>query len=511
MKTLFKKSLLVLMVAFIAVFTLGVTSKVKAAESNTYSYTFTARQFTANGTKTLNGVEWTVAGDSSYFWLDSNGKGQQFGKSAEPNKNLNISSTFFNDKIIKSVKINTSGASKVSASFVVKINNTQVGNKISLTKTATDYTFENTQELQGKLEFVYTQTSSKALYVKSIEVVYEIPATKDFKKDFSLSETKASLNLKWSYEEQTVTGLAWEQVFDSSELNLDDTYCFANLSAKQALGVTQNSNNRAAAEVDVVENKFGDNEQIQKIVLEEGSAEGTYAFNVGNGYLYAAGSSSNYLKTQEKIDSNASWTIEFDNSGNATIVAPNSSNRNIMRYNEENKLYSCYASNSSVVGTIQVFKLVEADYKQTVYSMSDVAIRFGATISQDLYEGLLTEGSNVSFGVAVAKAQDLTDTTLVEAFENEDDVVKTVTFTKEEVVAADYTFACVITNVPNSFFDSEFVAACYVEIDGEVYFMNTKQITVLGALQNYTQEAVSDSYTEDIKSILTHLYNTYNK
>lgn len=33
-------------------------------------YTFTATEFTANGTKTLNGVDWTLAGDGGYWGYD---------------------------------------------------------------------------------------------------------------------------------------------------------------------------------------------------------------------------------------------------------------------------------------------------------------------------------------------------------------------------------------------------------------------------------------------------------
>lgn len=43
-----------------------------AINAETYSYTFTEKTFTANGTKKLNGVNWTISGDGGYWGYDSN-------------------------------------------------------------------------------------------------------------------------------------------------------------------------------------------------------------------------------------------------------------------------------------------------------------------------------------------------------------------------------------------------------------------------------------------------------
>lgn len=77
MKTLFKKSLLVLMVAFIAVFTLGVTSKVKAEEEVYKTLTFTSTTMQTNVSsytstwKTIcNGDTWNIvnANNNNRAW-----------------------------------------------------------------------------------------------------------------------------------------------------------------------------------------------------------------------------------------------------------------------------------------------------------------------------------------------------------------------------------------------------------------------------------------------------------
>lgn len=133
-----------------------------------YTYIFTATEFSANGTKTLNGVDWTLAGDGNYWGYDGT-KGQQFGSSKKPYKSLTLSTSGIEGTITKIV-INTSGASSVNAILAVSVGGTQFGDAISLTTTATEYTFQGSAS--GEILFSYTQTSSKAIYIKSITVTY---------------------------------------------------------------------------------------------------------------------------------------------------------------------------------------------------------------------------------------------------------------------------------------------------------------------------------------------------
>ena len=137
-----------------------------------YSYTFTAKQFSANGSKTLNSVSWTLAGNGGYWGYDGT-KGQQFGSSNAPYKTLTLSTSGISGTITKII-INTSGASSVNASFTVSVGGTQWGSSTKLTTSATAYTFTGSNS--GEIKFSYTQTSSKALYIKSISVIYETAA-----------------------------------------------------------------------------------------------------------------------------------------------------------------------------------------------------------------------------------------------------------------------------------------------------------------------------------------------
>ena len=84
-------------------------------------------------------------------------------------------------------------------------------------------------------------------------------------------------------------------------------------------------------------------DDAQIVVLEEGVIDDTYAFNVGNGYLAACSSSSNYLKTVSALDANSSWAITISD-GLATIKAQGNHSRNTLQYNTSSPRFSCYKS-----------------------------------------------------------------------------------------------------------------------------------------------------------------------
>ncbi len=82
-------------------------------------------------------------------------------------------------------------------------------------------------------------------------------------------------------------------------------------------------------------------DDAQIILLEEGVVDGTYAFNVGNGYLAASSSSSNNIATTTTLNENASWKIVI-NEGDAVITAQGDKTRNVLQYNTGSPRFSCY-------------------------------------------------------------------------------------------------------------------------------------------------------------------------
>ncbi len=103
-------------------------------------------------------------------------------------------------------------------------------------------------------------------------------------------------------------------------------------------------NNRNAVEVNLSDSKLSvTDEAVQEVVICGPDANGYYTL-YADGYLYAASSSSNYLKTQATADANGLWSIVIDEDGVATIQAKGSYTRNNMRYNSGSNIFSCYGS-----------------------------------------------------------------------------------------------------------------------------------------------------------------------
>ena len=151
----------------------------------------------------------------------------------------------------------------------------------------------------------------------------------------------------------------FELVTDASTLADGDVIILAFVDEENkawALSTTQNSNNRAANEATLNEDgTITPGSSIQQITLEEG-----FYFNVGNGYLYAASASSNWLRTEAEADDNALADIDIAEDGGATIIFQGSNTRNHMRFNPNggNPMFSCYAENSSVQNLPRIYRKV---------------------------------------------------------------------------------------------------------------------------------------------------------
>ena len=137
---------------------------------DSYSYTFTSKVFDANNqTKTLDNVDWTFAGTGGdYFGYDGT-KGHQFGSGSKPYSAFTLSTDGISGTITE-IKVNTSGASNIAGTLNVTVGGNAFGNEYTLTKDATEVTF--TGSGSGEIAFNYAQTSSKAIYIKSISVTY---------------------------------------------------------------------------------------------------------------------------------------------------------------------------------------------------------------------------------------------------------------------------------------------------------------------------------------------------
>ena len=140
---------------------------------------------------------------------------------------------------------------------------------------------------------------------------------------------------------------SWKLVTDVSELEVGAQVVIVAKDSNYAIGDTQNKNNRGQAIVTKSGNAVVIDENIVEVLtLEAGAVDGTFAFKTEgeDGYLYAASSSDNYLRTQTTNNANGSWKIEIAADGTATVKAQGANTRNILRYNSQSSLFSCYAS-----------------------------------------------------------------------------------------------------------------------------------------------------------------------
>ena len=142
------------------------------AWADTYSHEIAKKTWSAYDTQTLSNVDWTASAiGGAYFGYEA--RGQQFGSSGSPASSLTLSTSGFADKIL-SVKVSTSGGSSVKATLSVTVGEATFkcndSGSVSITATNTEYNF--TGDATGKIVIKWTQTSSKALFLKKIEVVY---------------------------------------------------------------------------------------------------------------------------------------------------------------------------------------------------------------------------------------------------------------------------------------------------------------------------------------------------
>lgn len=137
----------------------------------TYTYTFESKIFAGTEqTESLNSVNWNLTTNGGFFGYE-NAKGQQVGSSKNSASSLILKTTEI-PGVISSIKVSTSGASSVEASLQVTVGGSDFGDSQNISSTNTEYTF--TGNNSGEIALNWVQTSSKALYVKKIEVTYTV-------------------------------------------------------------------------------------------------------------------------------------------------------------------------------------------------------------------------------------------------------------------------------------------------------------------------------------------------
>ncbi|MGI6224346.1 MAG: hypothetical protein ACOYJG_12200 [Prevotella sp.] len=144
---------------------------------------------------------------------------------------------------------------------------------------------------------------------------------------------------------------------DASQLQAGDEIIIANTEAALSLSTTQNTNNRGTVAV-TIQNQVLTPDATTQIITLEGAA-GAWLLNVGDGYLYAASSSKNWLRTDQTTTPQAQdyCTISVGSDTTAYIAFTGEYTHNNLRYNPNNgkPLFSCYLSTSTVKDNQQIY------------------------------------------------------------------------------------------------------------------------------------------------------------
>lgn len=225
----------------------------------------------------------------------------------------------------------------------------------------------------------------------SSDVVFASGNLKNVKVDYTTAIEAPSQNAVWTL------------VTDVATLAADDQVIIAAKDYSVAMSTTQNSNNRGQANI----TKNGTildtpGSTVQIFTLKAGTASGTWAFysdGPTKGYIYAASSSSNHLKTQTTNNANGSWEITIKADGTASVVAQGSNSRKVMQYNQSSSLFACYSSASQKA--VAIYKLATIGGDDTPSVPAPVL-----TVNPTTIEGIPYEGGTASFTYTVANPVD---------------------------------------------------------------------------------------------------------
>lgn len=132
-----------------------------------------------------------------------------------------------------------------------------------------------------------------------------------------------------------------------------DEIIITNSAGTYALSTTQNNNNRGQAAITVKTvdgvKQIEPGNTVQILTLQAASTKDQWNLYTGSGYLYAASSSSNYLRTEASPDANgnANASITAQTNGSTEIKFQGDNKRNLLRYNTN--LFSCYTSGQTAI------------------------------------------------------------------------------------------------------------------------------------------------------------------
>ncbi|MBP3423945.1 MAG: hypothetical protein J6K57_02805 [Alistipes sp.] len=156
----------------------------------------------------------------------------------------------------------------------------------------------------------------------------------------------------------------WFLVTDVNDLKAGDKIIIAATGLDYAISTATNTNNRKSTAITKVGSALENvSEDVQQYALEVDennlySFKGTLGTDADK-YIYAASSSSNYMKVTSTLDDNGKFTIAIDSDGAATIIAQGANTRNHMQYNNKSTSSPAFYCTDGSFGAVCLYKFYE--------------------------------------------------------------------------------------------------------------------------------------------------------
>ncbi len=309
--------------------------------------------------------------------------------------------------------------------------------------------------------------TDKAIYTRTFA-----GANKTFKVN---TRNTLGISLKNADRRDLGAGEAWELMTDASVLAVGKKVVVAAADYDVAMSTTQNTNNRGEAAITKSGTSITIDSSVQVLKVMAGTQEGTWALydEAQEGYLYAASTSSNQLKTKSILDVTGSWAIEVvDGKASVVSVGRSETQPGTMRYNASNNppIFSCYKASNQ---------------------MKDIALYHNATALEQLAKPVISDAVEVEGNAVRVEWNEVPNAiyyTVRCQKENTDKVIIFKNITDTAVVCDN------LTNTTNEY--PHWIITVTAYADG--YYSNTSdavEVTVEGKTPTVTVEPTELSFT----------------
>ena len=219
------------------------------------------------------------------------------------------------------------------------------------TDIVTSYTFTDNGDGTAKAELSFGENTTTGM--REVELTFAAG---------SPLATKATITVSQDVNPALKRG--WWLVTDVHDIEAGDKVIIAATGLDYAISTETNTNNRKSKPITkhgATLKEVADNIQQYAIEID---ANGLYSFKGTLGtdegkYIYAASSSSNYMKVSTSLDDNGKFTIAIASDGAATVIAQGSNTRNHMQYNNKSTSSPAFYCTDGSFGAVCFYKLYE--------------------------------------------------------------------------------------------------------------------------------------------------------